>query len=336
MNRAGAVRWGILSTASIAQESFLPALRQTGTGEAVVVAGRNLARAQEYARLNGIDRAVSGYQALIEDPDVDALYIALPNALHAAWTIAALEAGKPVLCEKPLCGNLADTDRVLSVAHRTGTWLWEAFVFLFHPQMASIRAFIEEGAIGRLCQIRSGTHFAARGEANIRFSRELQGGALLDMGCYPVRFAQELFGDEFLEAAACGTVGGKGVDFDVWGVVRYPDNRQLQLSCGFGYSNDSVSVVAGTEGKLVITSPFHPRADDYFDLIQGKSQYRREVAWPGGDEFSFTPAIRHINEALRREVEPMRLAVSEARATAVVLQELADSFALLGRGDPRP
>ena len=118
--RGNPVRWGIMGTANIARAQFLPALQAAG-GTAAVVAGRELARTEQYAREHGIERAVQGYEALIDDQDVGALYIALPNSLHAEWTIRALDAGKPVLCEKPLSGVLADTERVLEAARRTGT-----------------------------------------------------------------------------------------------------------------------------------------------------------------------------------------------------------------------
>src|SRR5580704_3893444 len=128
MTGTGAVRWGIIGTANIARAAFLPGLRQAG-GVAAAVAGRDAARTGQYARDHGIERAIAGYQNVIDDPAVDALYIPLPNSLHAEWTIAALRAGKPVLCEKPLCGSLAETMRVIDVARQTGTLLWEAFVF---------------------------------------------------------------------------------------------------------------------------------------------------------------------------------------------------------------
>jgi predicted dehydrogenase len=193
MDASGRVRWGIVGTANIARAQFLPALREAG-GVAAAVAGRDAARTQQYARDSEIERAITGYASLIADPAVDALYIALPNALHAEWTIRALEAGKPVLCEKPLCGRLDDTESVLAVAEETGTLLWEAFVFPFQPQMQEIRKLLADGAVGELMEIKSNFHFLLRNPANIRLSSELEGGALLDVGCYPVRIAQELFG----------------------------------------------------------------------------------------------------------------------------------------------
>src|SRR6266571_7648949 len=142
---AGAPRWGIMSTANIARAAFLPGLRAAG-GNVVAVAGRDPARTGQYAQAHGLERALPGYQSLIDDPGVDVLYIALPNSLHAEWTIRALDAGKPVLCEKPLCGVLADTERVLAAARRTGTLLWEAFVFPFNDHLRHVRSLVGDDA----------------------------------------------------------------------------------------------------------------------------------------------------------------------------------------------
>ena len=180
-----------MGTAGIARKQFLPALREAG-GTAAVVAGRELARAQEYAASQGIGRAVQGYQALLDDPGVDVIYLPLPNSLHAEWTVNALRAGKPVLCEKPLCGTLAETRQVLAVAQQTGTLLWEAFVFPFQAQLARLRGLLADGTIGELREIQANFHFQLSRPADIRLRRDLAGGALNDVGCYPVRLAGEL------------------------------------------------------------------------------------------------------------------------------------------------
>ena len=180
------VRWGILGTANIARAQFLPGLRAAG-GIPAAVAGRDAGRAEQYARDNGVDRAIGGYQNLIDEPGIDALYIPLPNALHAEWTLRALAAGRPVLCEKPLCGNLQDSVGVRDAARQTGTLLWEAFVFPFHRQIAQVRDLVAGGAIGELMEIKSNFHFQLSNPGNIRYSRELEGGALNDVGCYPIR-----------------------------------------------------------------------------------------------------------------------------------------------------
>jgi len=319
----GQVRWGIIGTANIARAVFLPGLRQAG-GEASAVAGREAGRAEKFASDNGIGRSVVGYQTLIDDPDIDALYIPLPNALHAEWTIRALEAGKPVLCEKPLCGVLPDTERVLATARRTQTLLWEAFSFPFHAQLAELKRLVADGAIGELVEIKSNFHFMVRSQANIRLSRELQGGALLDVGCYPVRLAQELFGPARESAWARARAGGDGVDVDTWGVLGYPGGRRLMFSCGFGRSYDTFTTLEGTGGQIHVTNPFHPGPDDSYQVIRPGSDQGPVPAAP--DELSFTPLTGHIDAVLRGEQEPRRLAIDTALPTAQALNDLAESI----------
>ena len=317
-------RWGVLGTANIARGQFLPALRQAG-GAAAAVAGRDPARTSAYAVANDIDRAITGYQALLDDAAIDAVYIALPNALHAEWTIRALEAGKPVLCEKPLCGTLADTERVLAAARATGTFLWEAFVFPFHSQLAQIRQLIAAGAIGDLMEIKSNFHFALRTDANIRLSADLEGGALLDVGCYPVRLAQEIFGPQYSAAWARAVTGGDGVDVDTWGVLEYPAGRRLMLSCGFGRSYDTATTLEGTDGRISVTNPFHPGPADHYTVEAGQTKTQTMGA-PGGER-SFTAAIRHINAVIRAEEAPRLLAIETSLGTALALHDLAVSSA---------
>jgi len=318
----GQVRWGIIGTANIARAVFLPGLRQAG-GDASAVATRDVERGAKFASDNGIGRVVVGYQTLIDDPDIDALYIPLPNALHAEWTIRALEAGKPVLCEKPLCGVLPDTERVLAAARRTGTLLWEAFSFPFHAQLEELKRLVADGAIGELMEIKSNFHFTVRSPANIRLSRELQGGALLDVGCYPVRLAQELFGPDHESAWARARAGGGGVDVDTWGVVGYSGGRRLMFSCGFGRSYDTFSTLEGTGGQIHVTNPFHPGPDDSYQVIRPGSDQGPVLAAP--DELSFTPLTRHINAVLRGEQAPRLLAIDTALPTAQALNDLAES-----------
>jgi predicted dehydrogenase len=323
MNESGQPRWGIVGTANIARAQFLPALRHAG-GVAAAVASRELAAAAEFASKNQIERAVAGYDTLISDPSIDALYIPLPNALHAEWTIRALEAGKPVLCEKPLCGKLPDTERVLATAERTGTLLWEAFVFPFHPQLRAIRKLLADGAIGELMEIKSNFHFPLRNQANIRLSTELEGGALLDVGCYPVRLAQELFGPSWTGAWARATIGGDGVDVDTWGVLDYPDGRRLMLSCGLGRSFDTFTTLEGTAGQIRVTNPFHPGPSDSYQVVTAGADARTFRA--DGQEPSFTAAIRHIQAVIRGNEQPLQLAVETSLPTAGALADLAASF----------
>jgi predicted dehydrogenase len=321
--RAG-TRWGIVGTANIARGQFLPGLRHAG-GVAAAVAGRDLARTQEYASANGIERAVEGYQALIDDPDIDALYIPLPNSLHAEWTIAALRAGKPVMCEKPLCGRLADTERVLDVARETGTLLWEAFVFPFQEQLAQVRQLLADGAIGELREIQSGFHFNVTKPDNIRLQADLEGGALNDVGCYPIRLAYELFGDEHETAQGRAEPGGHGVDIDTWGILGYAGGRQLLLSCGMRRAYDTFARLLGSTGQIHLTNPFHPsKGDSYTVFAQGAEPRTVQAA----DVPSFSPAIAHVQAVLAGAAEPRMLAVDTSLPTARALNDLAAASSL--------
>ena len=188
------IRWGIVGTANIARAQFLPGLREAGGGRAASVASRDRAKAEAYATAHGIDQGIEGYQALVESPDIDAVYVALPNALHAEPTIAALRAGKAVLCEKPLSVGAAQTKDVLDVAATAARPLWEAFVFPFQAQHQRLVRLLEDGAIGEPAELYSAFHFLLSNPANIRMDAALGGGALADVGCYPIRLAFELFG----------------------------------------------------------------------------------------------------------------------------------------------
>ena len=321
------VRWGIISTANIARGQFLPGLRAAG-GIPAAVAGRDLGRAQAWAEQHGVDRAVAGYQALIDDPDIDALYVPLPNSLHAEWTIKALRAGKPVLCEKPLCGTLAEAEQVLAVAGETGTLLWEAFVFPFHAQFAAVQKLLADGAVGELLEIQSDFHFLVRNPANIRLARDLDGGALNDVGCYPVRIALELFGAGHTDAWATTVWGGHDVDLDTQGSLGFPGGRRLLLTCGMRRAYDTFTRLLGTAGQIQLTNPFHPgRGDSYTVLTDGEPPRTLDA---GAAEPSFTGMIRHIQNVLRDGEAPRQLALDTSLASARALHDLHQSMGASG------
>lgn len=307
-----------MGTANIARGQFLPALRAAG-GAADAVASRDAGAGERYAAANGIARAITGYQALIDDPDVDAVYIALPNSLHAEWTVAALRAGKPVLCEKPLTGSLSDTQRVLGVARQTGTLLWEAFVFPFHDQMTRVRAAVASGAIGELREIHSDFYFTVTRPDNIRLFPELQGGALNDVGCYPIRLAVELFGRAHEDAWASCVPGGHGVDLESVAVLGYGDGRRILLSCGMNRRYDTFTRLLGSDGEIRMSNPFHPSPSDRLE-IRGREDESTAAAPLG--EPSFTACIRHIQAVLGGSEEPRQLAIDTALPTAQALHDL--------------
>ena len=321
----GHVRWGILGTAGIAESAFIPALHETGDGSTISVGSRDPERGRAWAEQHGVDRAVEGYDAVIADPDVEAVYVPLPNALHADWTIAALEAGKTVLCEKPLCGTVEDTERVLDAARSAAGFLWEAFVFPFHEQMETVRRLLAEGEIGEVREIQSRFHFLLDDPDDIRLFAELAGGSIQDVGCYSIRLARLLFDAEpdLTRAIADAVWVGTGVDTDLWGALAFPDDRRLVFSCGFRSGYDTLTRVLGTEGEIRMTGPFHPNPEDEVVVVRDGKVDRRLATTSG--EMSFTPAIRHIHRVVRGLEEPRHLAVDEAMGNAKAIAALLDA-----------
>jgi predicted dehydrogenase len=316
------IRWGILGTAGIAESAFLPALREAGDGVALVVASRDGERAAAWAAEQGVTRGVEGYERVIEDAEVEAVYVPLPNGLHAEWTVAALDAGKAVFCEKPLCGTVEETERVLEAARTAAGSLWEAFVFPFHEQMTQVRGLIASGEIGEVREIQSRFHFFMDDPNDIRMFAELAGGSIQDVGCYPIRLARLLFDDEpeLSRAFADAVWVGTGVDTELWGALAFPADRRLVFSCGFRSADDTFTRVLGTEGEIRMTNPFHPEAGDELTvLVEGESETQTPV--PSGER-SFTPAIRHIHRALRGLESPRHLAVDEAMGNAAAIAAL--------------
>jgi predicted dehydrogenase len=316
------IRWGILGTAGIAESAFLPSLREAGDGVAQVVASRDAERAASWAAEQGVERGVQGYEQVLEDPSIEAVYIPLPNGLHAEWTIAALEAGKAVLCEKPLCATPEETSRVLDAARAASVPLWEAFVFPFHEQMDNVRETIARGTIGEVREISSRFHFLLDDPDDIRMVADLAGGALQDVGCYPIRLARLLFDDEPDPGRAIADAVWLegGVDTELWGALAFPGDRRLVFSCGFLNRYDTFTRVLGTEGEIRMTNPFHPEAGDTYTVVTDEDEVTRP-AMPSG-ELSFTPTIRHIHGVVRGSEEARHLAVDEAQGNADAIAAL--------------
>ena len=317
------VLWGVLGTAGIARGQFLPALAEAGD-EAVVVGGRDAARATEFAAAHGVGRGVAGYEPVLDDPSVEAVYIPLPNPLHARWTAAALAAGKAVLCEKPLSTGAARTRRLLDVATSGGGLLWEAFVFPFQAQHRRIVELVEDGAIGELREVVASFHFAVTRPENIRLSAGLFGGALADVGCYPMRLAHELYGVPAV-AAEITVDRGDEVEVEAAGTLTYADGRRLVLTCGFRRAYETTALLLGTEGSLRVDNPWHPRPGDTLEVRRPGAA--PVVERPTTDAHSFTAALRHIHAVLRDEVEPEHLATGGSAVAVADALGLAQAAA---------
>ena len=248
-----AVKWGILSTAKINDELLGGAAEAEGV-EVVAVGSRDQARGEAFAAEHGIGRVRGSYEALLADDDVEAVYIPLPNSMHLPWSERALEAGKHVLCEKPLSRRAADVEAAFDAADRAGRLLMEAFMWRFHPQTDVLSRAVTGGMVGRVRTIRSAFGFALEpGTANVRWSGELEGGALMDVGCYCVS-ALRLLGGEPERVSAERVDGGEGVDARIAGVLRFPGDVLGVLDCGLDFAHRMAIEVVGEEGTLTPTT----------------------------------------------------------------------------------
>jgi xylose dehydrogenase (NAD/NADP) len=252
------VRWGLMSTARI-NGLFLAGVRQAEGVEVVAVASRDRGRADAYAREHAIDRVHGSYEALLADPGVDAVYIPLPNSMHVEWSVRALEAGKHVLCEKPLSRSASEVERAFDVAEREGRLLMEAFMYRHNPQTHRLSQLLAEGAVGRVRLIRAAFSFVARDPADVRLAQGLDGGALMDVGCYCVN-GTRLLGGEPERVSAFQVLGGDDVDVSFAGVLELPGGVLGHFDCGLSFAARDELEVVGDEGSLFLDDPWHCRA----------------------------------------------------------------------------
>ncbi len=304
------LRWGVLSTARINQ-LVLAGARASEQVEVLAVASRDRETAAAYAREHGIARAHGSYDALLADPEIEAVYISLPNALHVEWTIRALEAGKHVLCEKPLSRRAADAARAFDVAERCGRLLMEAFMYRHNPQTARLVELIAEGAIGRLRLVRASFGFYLDDETNVRMRGELEGGGLMDVGCYCVNAARLLCGEP-LRAQAEQLFGGAGVDVALAGVLGFADEVLAHFDCGLVLSPRDELVVLGEQGSLHLADPWHCRTPGIELRRSGGSE---TIATAVADSYALE--LENLSAAIRGTAAPLlgrEDALGQARA----------------------
>jgi D-xylose 1-dehydrogenase (NADP+, D-xylono-1,5-lactone-forming) len=305
-----AVKWGIMSTARI-NRLFLAGARQSADVYVLAVASRDQASAERYAQEQGIERAHEGYDALLADPEVEAVYISLPNALHVDWTVRALEAGKHVLCEKPLSRHPTEVQRAFDVAEREGRLLMEAFMYRHNPQTRRLTELVDEGAVGRMRMIRAAFGFVADDPANVRLSAGLDGGALMDVGCYCVSGARLLAGEPE-RVSAEQAIGGDGIDLVFAGTMRFRDDVLAHFDAGLALATRDELEVVGDAGSLFLDDPWHCRAP-VIELRRDDGMQRIELE----PVDSYRLEAENMSAAIRGEAELLlgrEDAVGQARA----------------------
>jgi predicted dehydrogenase len=264
------LRWGILGTGNIAGQ-FTAGVLTSRRGVATAVGSRNASTAQAFAAKYEIARSHGSYEAFIADPNVDAIYNSTPNSLHAEWTIRALQAGKHVLCEKPIGMGAAEAERMFDAAKHAGRVLMEAFMYRTHPQTLAVMDAVKSGAIGQLRLIRTSFCYRTRKiRGNVRFVRELGGGGLMDIGCYCISFARFFAGEEPTSFSAIAKFhAASGVDELAAGTLVFPSGIISSFSCGMCAHADNTAYLCGTEGFIEIPVPWKPMSGSTFIITRG-------------------------------------------------------------------
>jgi xylose dehydrogenase (NAD/NADP) len=312
-----AVNWGILSTADINQK-LIPGAHESPKVKLLAVASRDKERAEEYARSWEIERAYGSYDELLADPEIEAVYIPLPNTMHVEWSIKALEAGKHVLCEKPMSRSAADVERAFETAEKDGRILSEAFMYRHNPQTRQLTQLVDDGAIGELRLIRAAFSYGLYDAENIRLRTDVEGGSLMDVGCYCVS-GSRLLGGEPERVYGEARIGETGTDWVFTGTLRFPGDLLATFDCGTGLVDRDELEAIGSEGSLFLDDPWHCtvptielRKDGNVDRIEVERQdsYRLE--------------LENVSDAIRGEAE-LLLGREDGVAQARVLEALHQS-----------
>ncbi len=313
------LRWGILGTARI-NRMLIPPLRVSPGNRLVAVASRELARAEAYAREWEIGRAVAPYEALLADPEIDAVYIPLPNHLHAEWTIKAARAGKHVLCEKPLALSVDEVDAMETACREARVVLAEAFMYRHHPQTLKVKELLDAGAIGTLRFLRGSFSFPLVRPNDVRLRPEWGGGCLWDVGCYPLSFARFLVGREPVRVFGSQVPGPTGIDETFAGQVEFPGGVLFQFDAGFRSQARAEMELAGTGGTIHVRHPWRPEQD--YPLTLTREGQTEEIAVPGEDRFLLE--IEDLERAVRTGLPP-RVSLADSRANVAALVALQRS-----------
>ena len=312
------LRWGLLGTARI-NRSLIPAIRASARSQLVGVASRVADRASAYAGEWQIPIAYASYEAMLADPQIDAVYVPLPNHLHVEWTLHAIAAGKHVLCEKPMALVPSDVDRVATAAAAGGVVVAEAFMYRHHPQTLQVAAMVRDGRIGRLRVVRGAFTFTLSRPNDVRLVPEWGGGSLWDVGCYPVSYARLLAGEP-LAVSAQAVRHETGIDMAVTGTLLFPDAVMGVFDCGFGAHFRTFVEIAGAEGVITLETPFKPGAEAPLRLTRGDDVQTIVVA----GEPLYLGEIQDL-EAAVLDGRPTRVALADSRGNIAALAALHEA-----------
>lgn len=313
------LNWGLLSTAKINRALIKP-LRASKRTRLLGIASRSQASADAYAREWGIPRAYGSYEAMLADPEIDVVYNSLPNHLHAEWTVKALQAGKHVLCEKPLALTRSEVDDIISASEKNGKTAVEAFMYRHHAQTLKVKELVEGGAIGRLQLIKGAFTFTLAREGNYRFVKEYGGGSLWDVGCYPISFARMIVGQEPVEVFGWQVQGPGGSDESFYGQVRFENGVHLQFDCGFKSPFRAFMEIVGTQGVIQIPNPFQPGLKNEIQIMRGE---KTELLTIKGEEL-YLGEVEELCDVILNG-KPARIPLADSRGNIAVILKLIES-----------
>ncbi len=316
---ASHLRWGFLSTADI-NKALLDPLRISRRNQLLAVASRSREKADKYARKNKVGRAYGSYEELLADPDIDVVYNALPNQLHAEWTVKAVEAGKHVLCEKPLALSLAEVDAISTAAEKYDRVVAEAFMYRSHPQTLKARELVEGGKLGKIRVVRGSYTYPGTAPDNYRWKPEMGGGGLWDVGCYPLSYTRAVLGTEPLAVFGFQVTGPTGVDEFFAAQMQFPDDVFAQFDCSVKIPFHVFMEIVGEEATLIIPKPFHPGVKGSLYLTRdGKVE---TIAVKGADVYSCE--VEDMADAILLG-KPPRVSLADSRANTAAILALFES-----------
>ena len=297
------IQWGVLGCATIARVCVIPAIQASHNGTVAAIASRSPSKAKELSHLHDIPKVYAEYAALLDDPDIDAVYIPLPNHLHCRWTIKALDAGKHVLCEKPLARNAAEAGKMAVAAARTGKQLMEGFMYRFHSRSRRIKQMIDTNAIGTPLLVRSAFCYRMKqsdwdSPKNARLNPDMGGGALLDVGCYSVSVARWMLGTEPVRVQAQAVFHPNDVDIHLVGSLRFPGNRLATLEASFISALQQTYTVIGSEGAIETPhNAFIPWDREAIFVLREKEQEQGRAITTSGED-QYRKMVEHFADAV--------------------------------------
>jgi D-xylose 1-dehydrogenase (NADP+, D-xylono-1,5-lactone-forming) len=313
------LKWGLLSTARINRAVIGP-IRTSKRNRLEAVASRSLEKAKAYASEWKIPRAFGSYEEMLADPEIDVIYISLPNGLHAEWTIKAAQAGKHILCEKPLALTEQELDAMQAAVQKAGVVLAEAFMYRHHPQTLKVKQLVADGEIGDLQLVRGSFTFNLQDPGNVRLAPELGGGSIWDVGCYPISYARYLMGAEPLEVFGWQYSSEDGVDLTFAGQMRFPGDVYAQFDSSFRIPFRTQVEVVGSTGSLLIPNPFKPEKREKILLQRGDEV--KEIRVPGQE--LYIGEIEDIADAVLQG-KPTRISLDDSRGNLITIRSLLES-----------